>query len=135
MNNILNKILKEINFLKNKEDKLYYLIELGKKLPINKENIRINKNIIYGCQSNVWLKIKKKNNLILLNGDSNSLIIKGLLIIIINLYNNKNINNILNININNILYKIHSFKKLFSIKIIGIKSIISFIKKKINNYK
>lgn len=134
MNNLLNKkkIFKDINLLKKNKDKLIYLIELGKILPFKNKNIRNKKNIIYGCQSNIWLKIKIKNNIIKLNGDSNSYIIKGILLIIIIILNNKNIIYIEN-NINKIIKKIYKFKKILNYKIIGFKSIILYLKKKINN--
>ncbi len=134
MNNLLykKKIFKEINLLKKNKDKLIYLIELGKILPLKNKNIRNKKNMIYGCQSNVWLKINIKNNLIKLNGDSNSFIIKGILLIIITILNNKNIIYVKN-NINKIIKKIYKLKKIINYRIIGLKSIIFYLKKKINN--
>ncbi len=129
------KIIKDINFLKKYKEQLIYLIELGNIIPLNNNNIRKNKYIIYECQSNIWLKIKKKKNNISINGDSNSLIIKGLLTIIISYLHNKNIKNIKIKNIKNIFKKINFFKKLIFSKTIGIKSIINYIEKKIFFFK
>ncbi len=125
-----NKIFKEIKLLKKYKDKLIYLIELGKILPLKKKNIRYKNNIIYGCQSNVWLNIKNKNNIIILNGDSDSLIIKGILLLIIIILNKKKVKYIKK-NINNIFNKINLFKKIINSKILGFKSIILYLKKKI----
>ncbi len=133
--NSIKEIIKNINFLKKYEDKLFYLIELGKTLPINKKNIKKKKYIIYGCQSKVWLKIKNKNNLIYINGDSNSLITKGFLLIIIKTLNNKKIKNIKITNIYNILKNINIFKNLIYLKTIGIKSILNYINNYIKNIK
>ncbi len=132
MKNLLfkKKIFKEINLLKKYKDKLIYLIELGKKLPLKNKNIRYQNNIIYGCQTNVWLNIKNKNNIINLNGDSDSLIIKGVLSLIIIILNKKK-NIYVKKNINNIFKKIYSFKKILNSKILGFKSIIFYLKKKI----
>ncbi len=128
------KIFEEINSLKKYEDKIIYLIELGKILPLKNKNIKYKNNIIYGCQNNVWLKIKNNNNIIKINADSDSLIIKGILSIIIINLNNKKIKYIKNKNIYNIFKKIHFFKKIINNKIIGLKSIFFTIKKKIKNF-
>ncbi len=134
MKKILNKkkiILDLKSFLSNQE-KIFYLINLGKILPFNKKKIRKKKNIIYGCQSNVWIKIKKKNNIIKINGDSDTSLIKGLLITIIIFYNKKKINKIKKKNINTYLNKLNLIKYLSSSRSIGIISIIEFINKKLN---
>ncbi len=128
------KIFKEIILLKKYKDKLIYLIELSKILPLKKKNIKNKKNIIYGCQTNIWIKIKNKNNFIKINADSDSLIIKGILSIIIIILNNKKIKKIKKINIKNILKKINIFNNILNYKIIGLKSIFLYIKKKINNF-
>ncbi len=132
MKNLLHKkkIFKEIKSLKKYKDKLIYLIELGKILPFKKKNIRYKNNIIYGCQSNVWLNIKNENNIIKLNGDSDSLIIKGILLLIIIILNKKK-NKYIKKNINNIFNKINLFKKILNSRILGFKYIIFFLKKKI----
>ncbi len=129
----IKKIIKNFNFCSNKKEKLIYLITLGKKIPLKKEKIRKTKNILYGCQSNVWLKIYKKNNLFIINGDSDSLIIKGILSLIINSYNNKKIKKIIKIDIYNLFKKIKllnflSFSRAISIKLI-LKNIQNIINK------
>ncbi len=129
------KIIKEINFCSSYEEKLIYLIDIGKHLPLNNLNIRKKKNLIYGCQNNVWIKITNKNNKIQFNGDSESLIIKGIITIIISIYNNKKPKNILQYNVYNFLKKLNVLKYFVINRIIGIKSIILYIKKniKLNN--
>ncbi len=128
----IKKIINEINLLKNDKEKYIYIIDLSNILPIKKKNIRNKHNIIKGCQNNVWIKIKKKNKKIYINGDSDSLIIKGFLVLIISLLYKKKIKYINNININNILNKINILKKITYTRSIGIQTIIKNIKKKIN---
>ncbi len=137
MKNLPNKkdILYNLKLCWNNKEKLIYLIDLGKYLPLNNENIRKKKYIIYKCQSNIWIKIKKKNNIIKINGDSNTSIIKGILAIIIIAYKNKKIKNNLNKKIHNFLKKINLFKKLTFNKLINFKIIFLYIQKKILNYK
>ncbi len=126
-----NKISQYFQYCSSKEEKFIYLIELGKLLPFKKKNIRIKNNIIYGCQSNVWIEIKKKKKIIKLNGDSDTLIIKGIIAIIISLYNKKKKEKIHKIDINNFFTKLHITNNISYSRIIGINSIISFIKEKI----
>ncbi len=116
----------------NNEEKLMYLIDLGKKLPLNNENIRYKKNFIYECQSKIWIKIKKKKNILIINGDSNTLITKGFLAITIIAYKNINIKKI-NSKIYNFLNKINLLQQFTLNKLINLKSILLYTKKKITN--
>ncbi len=125
------KIIKEINLCKNWEETINYIIYLSKKLPLNNINIRKKKYIIYGCYNNIWLKINKIKKKIIINGDSNTIIIKGILFIILSFYNKKKKNYILKLNLINLLKKIKLFKYIDITKKIIIKKIILFIKKKI----
>ncbi len=85
----INNIINNFNLCSSKEEKLFYLIYLGKKIPLNNEKIRKSYYLLSNCQSKVWIKIKKKNNIIFINGDSNTSIIKGLLTIIIIIFYKK----------------------------------------------
>ena len=68
---------------------LNYLIELGEALDILEEKYKIDENIVKGCQSKVWLTCTKKDDKIIYQGDSNTSITKGLLSILIKIFNNK----------------------------------------------
>ncbi len=129
----IKKIFKNLNILKKQEEKLIYLIELGKILPIKRKNIRKKKYIIYGCQSNVWIKIYKKKNKLIFNADSNSSIIKGFLTILISIYNNKKITKIFKFDLKKLIKK-KIIKNIIFSRIIGIKYIIKYIKNKINYF-
>ncbi len=125
------KINKEINLCKNWEEIINYLIYLSKKLPLKKKNIKKKKYIINGCFNKIWIKIKKKNKYIIINGDSNTLIIKGILFIIISIYNKKKKKKILKSNFIKYLKKTKLFKYINTYRKITIEKIISYIKNKI----
>ncbi len=135
MKNLPNKntLINNFNLCWNDKEKLIYIMDLGKNLPLNKENIRKKKYIIYKCQSNIWIKIKKKKNILNINCDSNSLIIKGWLVIIISIYRNRKIKKNIKYKILNFIKKINLFKKLTFHKLTNLKSIIHYIEKKILN--
>ena len=68
---------------------LNYLMELGESLNDLDEKYKTDENLVKGCQSKVWLKCTKKDDKILLEGDSNTAITKGLLSILIKIFNKK----------------------------------------------
>ena len=68
---------------------LNYLMELGESLNDLDEKYKIDDNLVKGCQSKVWLKCTKEDNKIYLEGDSNTAITKGLLSILIKIFNKK----------------------------------------------
>ncbi len=133
MNNLLNikNIINDINLCSNWEEKIFYLLELGKILPLNNINIRNSKYIIYGCYSNTWIKIENKKKIIFLNADSNTLLTKGILTIIIALCNNQNKKYISKLNIIYFFKKIKILKHLNDVRKITIEKIINFIKTQI----
>ncbi len=125
------KIIKQINLCKNWEEIINYLIYLGKKLPFNKKNIKKKKYILEGCFNKIWIKIKKKKNIFKINGDSNTIIIKGILFIIISIYTNKKKKYILKLNFIKFIKKTKLFKYITTYKKITIEKIIYYIKNKI----
>ena len=60
------------------EDKYEYLIDLGKKLSPLKEEFKKEEYKIKGCQSSVWIHSFEKDGLIFFEGDSDAVIVKGL---------------------------------------------------------
>lgn len=71
------------------EDRYKKIIELGKKLPSLDEQFKIEDNLIRGCQSQVWLVAElDPQGKIRLKADSDALIVKGLVALILNIYDN-----------------------------------------------
>ena len=64
-------------------DKYAYLIELGKELPIIDKQYKTQKHIITGCQSRVWLHAEMKDNAIIFTADSDAVITKGIVSLLI----------------------------------------------------
>ena len=48
-------IISDFNFLESWDQKYEFLIDLGKELPVMSEGLKVEENLIKGCQSNVWL--------------------------------------------------------------------------------
>lgn len=125
----VNNIIKKFTHLNTWDEKYKYLIFLGNKLPILKKEKKNKTNLVLGCQSRIWINIciDKVTNKLIIEGDSESLIPKGILYIIIKKYSNKNILQIINYK-NSFIKKIGFKEFLSSIRTNGINLIINKIK-------
>lgn len=85
----IKKIIEELALFDDWEEKYLYIIELGIRLPKLKPNQKIETNKVSGCISQVWLTHKITNNTFYFYGDSDAIIVKGLLSIVISLYSKK----------------------------------------------
>lgn len=68
------------------EDRYKKLIELGRKLPEMPEEEKIEKNRIKGCQSQVWLKPSFEEGKIYFMADSDAMLVKGIVAILVQVY-------------------------------------------------
>ena len=79
MDSRAKNIVDNFETLNSWEDKYEYLISLGEVVPPPPLGIKIDKNLIAGCQSKVWLFCEKKNKKLYFYGDSDALITRGLI--------------------------------------------------------
>lgn len=70
-------------------DKYEYIIELGKELPIIDDQKKTEDRLIDGCQSRVWLDVAVENNKLLFTADSDAIITKGIIALLIRVFNNE----------------------------------------------
>ncbi|MDG1842125.1 MAG: SufE family protein [Crocinitomicaceae bacterium] len=82
-----NAIIDEFNFFEDWMQKYEYIIELGKELPKIKEENKTELNLIEGCQSRVWLKSNFENDRMLFFADSDAIITKGIISLLIQVLN------------------------------------------------
>jgi len=83
INEIENEIIEEFEMFDNWIDKYEYLIDLGKSLPKISDSEKTKENIITGCQSQVWLNAKEKDRHIIFYADSDAIMTKGIIAILI----------------------------------------------------
>ena len=96
ISNIQNEIVEEFDMFDTWMDKYEYLIELGKSVPkINEENKK-EENIIKGCQSKVWLHAEKQDGLVRFYADSDAIITKGIISLLIRTFSNQKPEDIIN---------------------------------------
>ena len=76
-------IIEDFSFLDTWEEKYEYIIELGKKLPVLDEQYKVEENMIKGCQSAVWLIADFRDGRVFFKADSDAVIVKGLVSMLI----------------------------------------------------
>ena len=84
-----NKIVEQFSELEEWDDKYSFLIKMGKELGELDPEIKIEKNKISGCQSQVWMHAKLEDSKMIILGDSDAMIVKGLVAMLINVYSNQ----------------------------------------------
>ena len=66
-----------------------YMIELGKSLPLIDKSSKTDENLIKGCQSKVWVDAKLEGDKIIFKADSDAIITKGIIAILIRVFSNQ----------------------------------------------
>ncbi len=86
---IQNEIVDEFSMFDDWMQRYEYMIELGKSLPLIEEQYKTDDNIIKGCQSKVWVHAKMDNNTIVYTADSDAIITKGIIAILLRVFSNQ----------------------------------------------
>ena len=107
----ISDILENFEFLDDWDDRYRYVIELGKELDVLTAEERSSTNKVQGCVSQVWLITNTEidengENRLYFKGDSDAHIVRGLIGIIIALFNGKTPTDILKINLESIFERI-----------------------------
>jgi len=94
------EIIDEFEMFDNWMEKYEHLIELGKDLPLISTKHKIEDNLIRGCQSKVWLHADSNKNVVSFYADSEAIITKGIIALLIRVLNNQTPENILQAELN-----------------------------------
>jgi cysteine desulfuration protein SufE len=95
---IQNDIVDEFSMFDDWMERYEYIIELGKGLPIIKEQYKTEDNIIKGCQSKVWVHGEQNEDKIVFTADSDAILTKGIIAILIRSFSNQKAADILEAN-------------------------------------
>ncbi|MFM7085292.1 MAG: SufE family protein [Hyphomicrobium sp.] len=94
------EILDNFALLDDWEDRYRYIIELGRSLPVMSEDLKTEQNKVRGCVSQVWIHTQKKVEgngpvpVLHIVGDSDAMIVRGLIAILLAIYQDKPIDKI-----------------------------------------
>lgn len=88
INEIQDEIISEFSLLEgDMEMTIFYIMELGQKLPEMSDVDKVEENVVKGCQSKVWLTASTKDDKVFFIADSNTAITKGLVSLLIRIFN------------------------------------------------
>ncbi|MFK8298782.1 SufE family protein [Capnocytophaga cynodegmi] len=86
---IQNEIVEEFSFFDDWMQRYEYLIELGKSLPLIDDTYKTDDYTIKGCQSKVWLFANLVNGKVVYTADSDAIITKGIVALLIRVFSNQ----------------------------------------------
>lgn len=86
---IQNEIIAEFDLFDDWMQRYEYLIELGKTLPLIDSSNKTDENIIKGCQSKVWVHGEVKNDTLVFTADSDAILTKGIIALLIRVFSNQ----------------------------------------------
>ena len=95
---IQDEIVDEFSMFDDWMQRYEYIIELGKTLPMIDEQFKTDDNIIKGCQSKVWVHANQENDKIVFTADSDAILTKGIIAILIRAFSNQKASDILDAN-------------------------------------
>lgn len=96
----IENIKDDLEFFDDELDKYEFIIDLGKKLQAFNENDKKDEYLVQGCTSQVWLVPTIKNDVLTISGTSDAIIVKGLVYIILDIFNNRTLQEIQAFDIN-----------------------------------
>jgi cysteine desulfuration protein SufE len=89
INEIQDSLIEEFGLFEDWTDKYEYLIDLGKKLPSMSDEFKTEDHVIKGCQSKVWLNAHFVDGKVIFEADSEAIIVKGLISMLIRVLSNQ----------------------------------------------
>lgn len=98
INTIQKDIVEEFSMFDDWMERYEYMIELGKTLPLIDEKYKIEENLIKGCQSKVWVHAELEGDKLIFTADSDAIITKGIVAILIRAFSNQHPSAILEAN-------------------------------------
>lgn len=99
INEIQDSIIEDFSMYEDWADKYEFIIELGKELPAMNESYKIEENLIKGCQSRVWLHADEEEGVLRFQADSDAIITKGIIGLLIKVFSGHTAQEIVNTDI------------------------------------
>ncbi|MHC5201067.1 SufE family protein [Myroides sp. LJL119] len=90
------EIIDEFSMFDDWMQRYEYIIDLGKSLPLIDSKYQIEENLIKGCQSQVWLHAEQKDGKIFFTANSDAILTKGIIAILIRVFSGQSAQDIVN---------------------------------------
>lgn len=124
----VEELEENFSFLDGWEEKYQYVIDLGHKLEPLDEKYKTDDWKVKGCQSQVWLVPQIQNGVFHFKGDSDAILVKGIISIVLLIYNDKTAAEIKNIDVTKIFVKLGLEENLTPSRRNGMLSMVEKIK-------
>lgn len=95
---IQDEIVDEFSMFDDWMQRYEYIIDLGKSLPLIDEQYKTEDNLIKGCQSKVWVHAEQEDGKVVFTADSDAILTKGIIAILIRAFSNQKAGDILDAN-------------------------------------
>ena len=93
---IQEELIDEFSLFDDWMDKYEHLIELGKSLPLIDASLKTEEKLIKGCQSKVWLHAEMTDGKVVFTADSDAIITKGIIAVLVRVFSNQSPETIIN---------------------------------------
>ena len=127
INKVQQEIIDEFNMFEDWMQKYEYIIDLGKELAPIEEKHKVEKNLIRGCQSRVWLHAELKNDRLFFQGDSDAIMTKGIVALLLRVLSEQKPEDIINSKLD-FLNKIGLKEQLSATRANGLASMVKQMK-------
>ncbi len=127
----IDQLLEEFNSLEDWEERCDFLIDLGFELQGLSPEAKTEENRVHGCQSNVWLVAHVKQNedpVIELEADSDSMLVKGLVFVLLTIYSGRTTSEILETDVKSIFAQLGFDRYLSSVRRNGLFGMVKKIR-------
>jgi len=81
------ELIMELTAISDKDERLRYIIQQGKSLPVMDASLKIDPFLVKGCISRAWLAPQRRDSTIVFHADSEAMIVKGIIAILLRVYN------------------------------------------------
>jgi cysteine desulfuration protein SufE len=122
-----DEILEDLDFFDSWEERYKYIIDLGNSLPAFDEVLQTSERLVKGCQSNVWLDVDTLDGKLVFTVDSDAIIVKGLLVLVMAAFNNKTPNEVLAFDIDSYFKQLDLERHISPTRGNGLRSIVARI--------
>ena len=120
-------IVDDLSFFDDWEERYKYIIDLGKDLPPMDPALHTPERLVKGCQSNVWLEVGREGDRLSFQVDSDAVIVKGLLVLVLAAFNDKTPHDILAFDVDGYFRQLDLERHLSPTRGNGLKAIVARI--------
>lgn len=129
----INELIENFSFFESWEEKYQYVIDLGQNLPPLDDAYKTEEWKIKGCQSQVWLVPQYNGDTIHFYSDSDAILVKGIIAIVLMIYNDKTPQEIKSIDVREIFVKLGLEENLTPSRRNGMMSMVAKIREYAEN--